>query len=185
MIKTLFAILTAFVFLFVLTGKVPSSADDLVTQFNHNTLTLAVLAIGSFVIYSLLLGPSKKARKNTTAAPRRKLTAAEAAQRGYVHLFADDRLALTPLEEREQQELRAEAERAVILAKTKTLSREQMLATIAADTAAAKREAELKRTKEMPTAEAPGFRAYLDKHGITHTRKSHPPSDSGANHAEG
>ena len=80
MIKTLFAILTAFVFLFVLTGKVPSSADDLVTQFNHNTLTLAVLAIGSFVIYSLLLGPSKKARKNTTAAPRRKLTAAEAAQ---------------------------------------------------------------------------------------------------------
>ena len=185
MIKALLAILTAFVFLFVLTGKLPSSAGDLVTQFNHNTLTLAVLAIGAFIIYNMLLSSSKKARKKTPAAARRRLTAAEAAQRGYVHLFADDTLALTPLEERELQELRAEAERAVLLAKTKTLSREQMLATIAADTAAAKREAELKKAKEMPTVEAPGFRAYLAKHGITLTRKSHPPSDTGTNHAEG
>ncbi len=184
MIKTPLAILTAFVFLFVLTGKAPSSVGDLVTQFNRNTLTLAVLAIGAFIIYSLLLGPSKKARKKTTATPRRKLTAAEAAQRGYVHLFADDQLALTPLEERELQEARAEAERALLLAKTKTPSREQMRATIAADTAAAKREAELKRAKEMPTVEAPGFRAYLAKHGITLTRKSRPTSDSGANPAE-
>ncbi len=184
MFKTLLSILTALVFLFVLTGKIPSSAGDLITQFNHNTLTLAVLAIGAFIIYSLLLGHSKKARKKTTATSRRKLTAAEAAQRGYVHLFADDQLALTPLEQREQQELLAEAERALLLAKTKTPSREQMLATIAADTAAAKRVAELKKAKEMPTVEAPGFRAYLAKHGITLTRKSHPTSDPGTNHAE-
>ncbi len=185
MLKTLLSILTAFVFLFVLTGKVPASVSDLVTQFNHNTLTLAVLAIGAFIIFSLLLGTSKKARKKTTATARRKLTAAEAAQRGYVHLFADDQLALAPLEERERQELLAEAERAVLLAKTKTLSREQMLATIAADTAAAKRVAELKKTKETPTVEAPGFRAYLAKHGITLTlSKSLPPSDSGTNREE-
>ena len=185
MIKTLLAVLTAFIFLFVLTGKVPSSARDLVTQFNHNTLTLAVLAIGAFIIYNLLLSPSKKARKKATAATRRKLTAAEAAQRGYVHLFTDDTLALTPLEEREQQEGRAEAERAALLAKTKTLSREQMLATIAADTAAAKREAELKKAKKMPPVEAPGFGAYLKERGITLARESHPPSDPGPNHAEG
>lgn len=185
MIRTLLAILTAFIFSFVLTGKVPSSARDLVAYFNHNTLTLAVLAIGAFIIYNLLLGPSKEARKKATAAARRKLTAAEAAQRGYIHLFADDALALTPIEQREQEEVHTETERAVRLAKTKALSREQMLATISADTAAAKREAELKKAEKRPQAEAPGFQAYLKEHSITLPRESHPSSDPGPNHERG
>ena len=184
MIKTLLAVLTAFICSFVLTGRVPSSWADFVTYFNHNTLTLAVLAIAAFIIYNLLLSPSKEANKRKVPRVRRKLTAAEAAQRGYVHLFEDDTLALTPLEERELQEARAEVERAILLAKAKKLSREQVLATIAADTAAAKREAELKKAKKMPSVEAPAFRAYLKEHGITHTRESDLPSDSDPNSAE-
>lgn len=179
MIKALLAILTAFIFLFVLTGKIPSSARDLVADFNHNTLTLAVLAIGAFIIFNLLLRPSKEARKKTPAPAGRKLTAAEAAHRGYIHLFADDKLALTPLEQREQQERDAEAERAILLAKAKTLSREQILATIAADITAAKREDELKKAKTTPPVEAPSFGAYLKEHGIRLPRESDTPSDPG------
>lgn len=184
MIKILLAVLTAFICSFVLTGRVPSSWRDFVTYFNHNTLTLAVLAIAAFLIYNLLLSSSKEANKRKVPRVRRRLTAAEAAQRGYVHLFEDDRLALTPLEERELLEARAEAERANLLAKAKKISREQMMATIADDTAAAKREAELKKAKKMPSVEAPAFRAYLKEHGITHTRESDLPSDSGSNRTE-